>query len=215
MAIPTSLILVAVCLGILAVRVQSQVDPRYVKFLERCFDDSCSNHTASPPSNTTTDWFYIRLRPRTPCNDTNVLSNDTGSSNQSDSCEVISLDEPSPLDCMCGERLLSNMRSFGNIVRTATCPGYKKIQDVTSSLGICEEVFNSLGYCVTLAPYYNSTSVNDIGLQPNSLYNNLSLSRTVSRIESQLQNFYNVIDRTIVGSYFKTSEHRCICLVNL
>ena len=215
-------LLLLLSLSILGIKVQSQVDFPYLDFLDRCYDPCTDQQRATLPANGS---FYIRLQPRTSCNQTEIKQNDSqlmmmaastnGSTNISDSCRVSSSPGDTRLECMCGSDLLNRQDILLTVLKRTTCPGYGKIQVNNSNLGICEEVFHRLGYCVTFVSY---TPVND-GIDNSTEqiggYNISSLSQTVERIENQLQSYFDVIDRTLVGSYIKNEEHRCACLVSL
>ena len=203
--------LLLISLSILGTKVQSQADFPYLDFLRRCFDPCTDQQRATPPANGT---FYIRLQSRTSCNQTEMAASANESRNISDFCRVSSSEDTRP-ECMCGNDLLDHEEVLVTVLNRTTCPGYRKIQENNSSLGICEEVFHSLGYCVTLVTYASVNDSIDNSTEQIGGYDISSLSQTVERIENQLLSYFNVIDRTIVGSYFKNKEHRCACLVSL
>lgn len=109
---------------------------------------------------------------------------------------------------MCGEKLMKRDEIIRDTIQNFTCPSYHTIT-AQGPLGVCEQVLNNLGYCVTFEPYNISDSEYIL------LYNESSLRETVTQIETRLQDYFNVVDRTLVGSYFNNHGHRCLCLVSL
>lgn len=110
------------------------------------------------------------------------------------------------LEDMCSCKFVSQESSRSECIENTTCSSYFKINNTNSHLGICEEVLNSLGYSVCLIPY-NSPANDSSGL-----YNARSLQLTVSQIEADLETYFEVLDRTVVGAYFRNEQHRCHCL---
>ena len=149
--------------------------------------------SASPLNISSSEMFFIRLVPKSL---PNLPSNS-------------SMGQERPLNNMCapnstGFTFLEDQLT--DCINRSTCPLYRKISNSCSSLGICEEVFDSLGFDVCLIPYNGSANI--------TLYNASSLLDTVSKIEANLKVYFRVLDRTVVGSYFKEPVYRCLCLVS-
>ncbi len=92
---------------------------------------------------------------------------------------------------------------------SVTCPAYRKIAS-DGPLGICGEVLNSLGHCVSYVPLNETDAINNSDI---SMYDTSSLAETVNQIQSTLANYFQVLDRTLVGAYSKDRGQRCLCLV--
>ncbi len=119
---------------------------------------------------------------------------------------INSMNYTTTLGDMCASR--KRNKTITESLMSVTCPSYRNVY-VSGPLGICKEVFNSLGYCVTLESYNETVTTNET-----FLYNKSSLNETVNRIQTTLGKYFQVIDRTLVGSFFKDRGQRCLCLVS-
>ena len=143
------------------------------------------------------EMFYIKLVPKSVSN----LSEDSSTDPDPD--------EEYKLNNMCASNntgFISREKQLSDCINYSTCQLYGKTSNSSSSLGICREVFESLGFDVCLIPYSGAANI--------TLYNASSLLDTVSKIEASLRVYFRVLDRTVVGSYFKQSEYRCLCFVS-
>ncbi len=111
---------------------------------------------------------------------------------------------------MCRPSFTDRDEMINESLMNATCPSYRTL-NFNGSLGICKEVLNSLGYCVTFVPYNETVTTNG---GETLLYNGSSLNKTVHQIQTTLGKYFQVIDRTLVGSFFKDRAQRCLCLVS-
>ncbi len=158
--------------------------------------DPCPNISSPPQS----DMFYLKL-------DMARKAQGLGECSSSDH-----MNYTTTLKDMCRPSFTERDEMINESLMNVTCPSYRTL-NVNGSLGICKEVLNSLGYCVTLVSYNETVTTNGAGGET-LLYNGSSLNKTVHQIQSTLGKYFQVIDRTLVGSFFKDRAQRCLCLVS-
>ncbi len=123
-------------------------------------------------------------------------------------------DYNSSLSDMCGVSLTDREDFINESLINVTCPTYRKIAS-DGPLGICEEVLNRLGHCVSFVPLNATDVMSNDDAAIHRVYNASSLAKVVSRIQTTLAKHFQVLDRTLVGIYFKNRGQRCLCLVRL
>ena len=140
--------------------------------------------------------FYLRL---SHANVINVSLSDSNSTCPVDDQRV------NNLDCMCGANLRNQQEDIRKRLNR-TCKYYEEhTQQIPSPLGFCERSLTQLGRCVTFEPFPDE----------NFTYNANSLRMKVREIDQILLGYFGILDRTLVGVYLRTEEHRCQCLVSV
>lgn len=122
-----------------------------------------------------------------------------------------SKDYNTSLSDMCRTSLTNREKFIDESLLNATCRTYGEISN-DGPLGICEKVLNSLGHCVSFVPLNETDAMSNSGGEIR-VYNASSLLETVDSIQTTLANYFQVLDRTLVGFYLKDRGHQCLCLV--
>ena len=116
----------------------------------------------------------------------------------------------SELNCMCEDRYerAEYLRAeCGDGGRNESAVRFLALENLPEKLGFCARAFANLGYRIQ-AVNSNNTGANI------TTYSDSELEAEVSTIAEFAREFWNLLDRTLVGVYLSSDQQRDICKVS-
>ena len=114
------------------------------------------------------------------------------------------------LKCMCEETYRESERwraECGDGGRNETAVELLRRKNVPEKLGLCAKAFANLGYLVAAVPTNSSEA-------DKTTYSDRELDAKISELSEYSAEFWNLLDRTLVGVYLPSDQQRNICKVS-
>lgn len=120
------------------------------------------------------------------------------------------------LNCMCEDRYIEAAKlraECGDGGRSETAVRILQLQNQPERLGFCARAFARLGYTVNITSTDTSSEPSDN--ETDNYFTNRELEEKISNITTYAEEFWNLLDRTLVGVYLESNLQRNICKVSV